>query len=63
MSELVAINGEGQPNKAAEELRKLRGTLAVVIEAQTVCAQITRAKYEALMAQGFTAAEALELCK
>lgn len=57
------LEGGHSPDKAAEDMRKLRNNLATIIEAQAFMAQVTKAKYDALIAQGFTAAQALELCK
>jgi hypothetical protein len=50
-------------NGVKDHNRELRDGLAQIIEAQSLIAQITRGKYNALIAQGFTASQALELCK
>jgi len=60
---ITKIDGGGQPDKTRDDLRKLQNNLETILEAQAVCAQITRAKYDALLAQGFDAKQALELCK
>lgn len=63
MSNLRAIEGGGVPDKAQEEFRRLQANLQIILEAQQCVATITRAKYIALVAEGFTPAQALELCK
>lgn len=62
-ADLKSIDGGGVKDKARDDLRKLQATIQIVLEAQRAVAQVTRAKYLALIEQGFTAAEALELCK
>lgn len=63
MSELQSIAGGGKPDKMRDEIRKLQSNLDIILEAQNIVAQITRAKYVSLIEQGFTQAQALELCK
>lgn len=53
----------GPVDKQRAELEALKRGLSVHIEFLTIHAQIIRAKYQALVAQGFTEAQALELCK
>lgn len=60
---VVALKGGGVPDKTLEAFRTLQANLQTIIEAQTVMASITRSKYLALVEQGFTEKEALELCK
>ena len=63
MTILTPIRGAGKPDEAAETLRKLQANLESAMALQAVLAKITRAKYESLMAEGFSAEQALELCK
>jgi hypothetical protein len=63
MSNVHAIDGGGVQDNAREELRKLQANLQIILDAQQYVATITRAKYDALVDQGFTSAQALELCK
>lgn len=63
MNTLTSIEGGRHPDKFREELRKLQASLDVVLKSQRYVAQVTRAKYDALIEQGFTPAQALELCK
>ena len=63
MTNITKINGGGMPDEMRDELRKLQANIQTVLESQAIVAQITRAKYDALTAQGFTQEQALELCK
>lgn len=63
MSNLTKITGGGIPDKQQDEIRRLKANLDNILESQAILAQITRSKYDALIAQGFTPAQALELCK
>ena len=60
---VVALKGGGVPDKQMEAFRQLQANLQTIIEAQRMMASITRSKYLALIEQGFTEKEALELCK
>jgi len=53
----------GPINKQRAALEELKRSLPIHIEALEIQAQMIRAKYQALVAQGFTEAQALELCK
>ena len=63
MTNITKINGGGVPDKVRDELRYLQANMQVVLEYQAIVAQITRAKYDAFITQGFTQEQALELCK
>ena len=63
MTNITKINGGGIPDEMRDELRKLQANIQTVLESQAIVAQITRAKYDALITQGFTQEQALELCK
>jgi hypothetical protein len=60
---IVAIDGAARPDKMADLLRSFRNDLPNLIQIQALQAQVTRAKFVALVESGFTVAEALELCK
>jgi len=55
------------PNKQAEAtsraIREIQEILPAVIEGQRALAQVTRARYLALIKEGFSPEQALELCK
>jgi hypothetical protein len=63
VTNLVAFDGDRKAHKREEEILKLRENLPVILEAQKIVAEIARAKFNALVGQGFTAEQALELCK
>ena len=46
----------------AQAVRQMRETLPAMLEINELQAQITRAKFKALVKQGFTEAQALYLC-
>lgn len=60
---IVALDGGGERDKQAELMRNLRKALPDMIENATLFAQLRRANYLALVKEGFTEAQALELCK
>lgn len=60
---ITAINGGAKPDKAAESVMNLRGSMATLLEYLELDAQLRRKKFEALMSRGFTDAQAIELCK
>jgi hypothetical protein len=62
-AKLIAINGGGKPDEMAEAGRRLRANVPRLIENYGLFAQLTRAKYDALVAHGFTEQQALELSK
>jgi hypothetical protein len=50
-------------SKLAVLIEQMRRDLPFLLESQVLSAQVTRAKYEALVAAGFTEQQALQLCK
>jgi hypothetical protein len=60
---LIPLPGGGNVDKTREALRELRRNLEVLMEYWQIDAQIRRCRYEALVKQGFTEAQALELTK
>jgi hypothetical protein len=47
----------------AQAIKHLSDNWPMQVEGIAICARLTRAKYLALMREGFTASEALFLCK
>lgn len=64
---MSANNVVEMPNKQTEAtlraIREIQEALPVIIEGQKALAQATRARYLALVVEGFTPEQALELCK
>lgn len=63
MSNLVPIEGTGKQDKLRDSLRQLEQDLPALIEIQKFSVRMTREKFKCLLAEGFTEAQALELCK
>jgi len=61
--DLNSIRGSATRNVLAESLRNFRDNYLLLIEYHAIDAQIKRAKFLALIKEGFTEAQALELCK
>lgn len=53
----------GARDKARLQMRELEPALDAVLQCQEALAKLTRLKYLSLIAEGFTEAQALELCK
>ena len=47
----------------AQLVRQMRENLVAHLELEVLLAKVTRRKYQALVAEGFTEQQALELCK
>jgi hypothetical protein len=47
----------------ARSIRRLREEMPMQLELQQLLARITKAKYDALVAEGFTPDQALTICK
>lgn len=60
---LQMLPGAGQADKLADLVKHFRRTMALQIEIEQIQAKLTRAKFTALMEEGFTEAQALELCR
>lgn len=60
---VVAFSGRATPDQYSDAVRRLQSSIDAILASQNLLASVTRAKYLALMREGFTAAEALELCK
>ena len=60
---VTALPGGSTPNVSKDALRNLKADLEHHIECQRALAPVYRAKYLALLEEGFTEAQAIELCK
>jgi len=60
---LYGIKGGNKPNITKDALKQMREGIPLMLEYHQITAEIRRAKYDALITQGFTKAEALELSK
>lgn len=54
---------DDQKVKSAQALKELRENLPAAMEAMALSAEYTRLKYLALVKQGFSEIQAIELCK
>ncbi len=61
-SNVVSI-ADKQMETTLRAIRKIQATLPVIVEGQKAMAQVVRARYLALVEQGFTPEQALALCK
>ena len=57
------IDGTKGPDKAAEALAEMKKNISKLQEAHNLQAQVDRSYYDALVSQGFTKKEALEVLK
>lgn len=55
------FNGKNKTLK--ESLDEIRTNLSIYIQYQAEFAKLTRAKYDALIAEGFTEQQAIQLCR
>ena len=64
MSDVKVVDiGEKQRDKIKDAIRDMQAQLPYIVAGQQAMAKATRAKYLALVEEGFSASEALELCK
>lgn len=59
----IPFPGNGQSNKLAEASRQFKQDIPFMIEHVAMMAKLHREKYNSLIREGFTEAQALELCK
>lgn len=50
-------------DKLQQEMENFRSSIPIMIQHAILSAQITRAKYDALLKEGFTEKQAIELCR
>lgn len=60
---VTVIPGGSNPNEVKEALRNIRSNLQLHLEYIQITAKMHKTKYDALIKEGFTDAQALELCK
>lgn len=60
---LISLSGAGEPDVFADTLRNMRRNMTNILEYKRIDAQIKRAAYLALIKEGFTPEQALELTK
>ena len=60
---ITLLPGGASPNAMKEALRNLKEVQGEMIEYQAIQAKLHREKYDALILEGFTSEQALELCK
>ena len=60
---LIPIDGNNNKNELRDNLRIVKNDLSAIIEGVVLNTKITRAKYDALIIEGFTKEQALELSK
>lgn len=63
MDILNLIPGENEKNAMKEFLRTWENNLEDYLKAQTLQAKLIKSRYDALIQEGFTTEQALELCK
>lgn len=65
--DIKEFNNKGPVAEMVEKMRlsmeMIRATTGIQIEMEKARASVTKAKYDALIAEGFTERQALELCK
>ena len=57
------ISGGGKPNELKEAIKIMKEEMSELIEHTKLMAQLTKVKYDALVEQGFTPEQAIELSK
>ena len=60
---LVPIDGGGSPNVSKEAIEQLKKTLPDLVEYVLLMAKLSKVKYDALIKEGFSKQEAIELSK
>ena len=60
---LIPIDGNNKKSELRDNLRIVQQDLTAIIEGVVLNAKITKAKYDALIIEGFTKEQALELSK
>ena len=60
---LTVLPGGAMKNNALEAIRQFSESLPILIEHSQLMAKLHKAKFDALKAEGFNDAQALELCK
>ena len=63
MSNNVKLMDIGDKDKIRADIEKMKRDLPIFLELTSLTAQIRKASYDALIKEGFTEIQALELCK
>lgn len=63
MTKLTQFPGGNNPDELKMALREMQKSMDSMDEYMTLIAKITKAKYDALIEEGFTHEDAIELCK
>ena len=63
MDNISLIQGGGEKNLGEEHVRELEKTYPTLLKQITWLAKLTRARFDAFKAEGFTDEQALQLCK
>lgn len=62
-ADLIPFDGGGNVDEMKDAIRKMKKMLPEWIEYHQIAAKIQKAKFDALLEEGFSEAQAIELCK
>ena len=61
--DLKSFKGKAKKNELKEAMRKFQEEMPNILENMALIANLTKAKYDSLVKEGFTPTQAIELCK